>query len=456
MLHQIPAPAASQSKPFIIQLLWLAIPIAIGIMVQTSYHIINAFWVGKLGAEALAVVSLSFPIQLVLIAVASGLSLATSILIAQRHGAGNHYEINLLAGQSLTGLTLLAVALTALGLLFAPTIVHWLGTDAKLQTGSVLYFRTTLLGTAFVYLNLTYQSILRGLGEAKAPLFIIIPSVVVNALLDPILIFGAGPIPALGVQGAAYATVITQALSALAGVWLLLRPRFGFNIGAAQLRLNLNRQKQILRVGLPASIEQSMGAVTVAVVTALASQYGVVTLASYGVVFRVLSFCLIPGVGVSMAISILVGRHLGAGENSRVGKMAVKTAAFNFCQLAALGSAVFYYAQPIAEVFAPNDTKLQQYATLVLQIVAVSMPFTSIQMAFNGAFRGAGDTLGAMFISLTSVWIYQIPLSLVLSYYTPLADFGLWWATTASAMLIGITAVIYFRIGNWRKKFELI
>lgn len=454
LLHELPAPVASGSKPFLVQLLWLAIPIAIGIMVQTSYHLINAYWVSKIDANAIAIVTISFPIQLFLLAIASGLSLAASILIAQKHGAQNSNEINLIAGQTLSGLSALAIILTLILFALAPPIIRLLGANDTLYIEALAYFRTTLLGTLFVYLNLAYQSILRGLGRVKAPLFIIVPSVALNTALDPILIFGWGPIPAFGVIGAAYATLATQLISAAAGIWLMLLPRYRFTIGRAQLRFHGDRLRHIVKVGLPASIEQSMGAVTISVVTALAAQFGVLTLASYGVVFRVLTFCLIPGVGVSMAISILVGRHLGAGQSTNVNRMAVKTAVFNFAQLALLGAVLFYSAQSIAGLFAPDNPDLQNYAALVLQIVALSMPFTSIQMAFNGAFRGAGDTFGAMIISLTSVWVFQIPLSFVLSFFTPLGDLGLWWATTLSALLIGVTAWLYFTSGRWQKAYS--
>lgn len=436
-----------------IQLLLLAIPITLGIMVQTSYHLINAFWVSKIDAHAVAIVTVSFPIQLILLTLASGLSLAASILIAQKHGANNAPEINLIAGQTLSGLVVLALLLTLAMVILAPFIVTLLSSEQAIHGDAVSYFRYTTLGTTFVYLNLAYQSILRGLGKVKAPLFIIIPSVLMNAILDPILIFGWGPIPEFGVQGAAYATVATQCLSALAGLWLMMLPRYRFKIGIAQLRFNFDRIKQLLRIGLPASIEQSMGAVTVAIVTSLASQYGVLTLASYGIVFRVISFCLIPGMGVSLAISILVGRNLGAGRTKTVYQMAIKTAVLNFAQLATLGCMVFYFADSIAATFAEDNTELQNYVTLALQIIAISLPFTSIQMAFNGAFRGAGDTFGAMVISLTSVWVYQIPLSFILSFYTPLQDFGLWWATTLSAMLIGATTWIYFKSDRWKRNF---
>jgi len=454
LIHELPAPLASKSKPFIVQLLWLAVPIAIGIMVQTSYHVINAFWVGRVGADAIAVVTLSFPVMLILIAIASGLSLAGSILIAQRHGASNYSEINHLAGQTLTGLTILATILTLLGLLLAPFIVTQLGATSDLLQPATNYFRTTLLGTVFVYLNLAYQAILRGKGAVKAPLVIIVPSVVCNAMLDPLLIFGWGPVPALGVQGAAYATVLTQFISAIAGIWLLLLPRFGFNLHIRQIKFDWQRQKQLLRLGLPASIEQSMGAMTVSVVTSLASHYGIIPLASYGIVFRILSFCLIPGVGVSMAISILIGRRLGAGDTQKACNMAKQTLVVNVLLLLSIALVVFLSAQFIVALFIHANLELQRYATVLLQIVAFSLPFTAIQMALNGAFRGAGDTLAAMAISLTSVWLYQIPLSLLLPAITPLKDLGLWWATTIAAILIGITAIVYYKSGRWLRKFK--
>jgi len=211
------------------QLLALAIPIAIGGAVQTSYHLINAFWVGRLGADAVAVVSVCFPINLLLISLGSGLSLAGTILVAQFYGAKNTQQVNHTVAQCLVAVVILALLLTAIGYVTAPLILRIIHTKDTLFASALEYLRISLAGTVFLFLGAFYQSILRGIGRAKAPLRVIIASVGINALLDPLLIFGWGPISPLGVKGAAYATVVTQLVTAIAGMSLLLRPRLGLH-----------------------------------------------------------------------------------------------------------------------------------------------------------------------------------------------------------------------------------
>ncbi len=434
------------------QLLTLAVPVTIGVMVQTCYHLVNAFWVGRVGADALAVVAIVFPVNLVIVSFASGLGLGGTILVAQRHGAGDHAAVGKLAAQTLSGVSILAVLISALGLLLSAQLPGLLGAPDTIEADAIRYLRITLSGSLATFLTMGFQNILRGVGEARAPLLVIIPSVALNALLDPLLIFGWGPLPALGVHGAAVATISTQVCTAAAGIWLMLRPRFRLNLRASDLWPDWKTVGKLLKLGIPASIEQSTSALSVSVMTVLITGFGTVVLASYGIVFRLLTFTIIPAMGMSMAVSILLGQRIGAGDTT-AGKMVVRQALkVNLLMMALIGALLFAAAGPIAAIFAPTDAALRDYCALVLRFFALSYPFIGLQSALVGGLRGAGDTLAAMMISLFGVWALQVPLAFFLSQYTALQDVGLWWGCLLASGVNMLVTLGYYRTDRWLHK----
>ncbi len=436
--------------PLLQQLLALAVPIAITGGVQTSYHLINAFWVGRLGSDAVAVVSICFPVILLMIAIGSGLSMAGTILIAQNHGAGKRDQVNHVAAQTLALVLLLGTLLAGVGYLIAPLVVRALGAEQSIFADALTYMRIAFIAAPFLFLSATYQAILRGIGEAAAPLRVVIASVGFNAILDPVLIFGWGPVPPLGVEGAAWATLLTQLVTAAAGVWLMLRPRFGFTLSPSDFLPNRATLKRLVGLGSPTAVEQAMQAFTVSFMTVLASGFGNLVLASYGIVFRIQTFVIIPAFSIGMATSILVGQAMGAGDPRQARRTALTASAINIALMGSLTAGLVLAARPIVTLFVPNDPALIDYGAPALGILALAYPFMGLQMAMTGTFRGAGKTLPAMLLTLLGIWGIQLPLAFSLSRLTPLEDMGLWWAMPLGAALNAGIGGLYFISGRWQ------
>ncbi len=445
---------SAEHSPILRQLLTLGIPITIGGAVQTSYHLINAFWVGRLGADAVAVVSVCFPVILLLISLGSGLSLAGTILVAQYHGAKNTAQVNQTVAQCLIAMVLLAIVLTVVSFLAAPYILRTIGARDAVFDSALLYLRISLAGTVFLFLGAFYQAMLRGIGEARAPLRVILASVALNALLDPLLIFGWGPVPTLGVQGAACATVLTQCITAIAGIALMLRPRFGLRIRPRHLYPRWSGISRLARLGLPASLEQSMQALTVAAMTMLAARFDTVVLAAYGLVFRMLTFTIIPAFSLSMATSILVGQSLGASDSVRARRTALVSATANTSMMLLLAAVLFSFATPIVSVFVPGQPELIAQGALVLRIFSLSFPLSGLQLSLTGCFRGAGDTLTAMLLTVAGIWLVQLPAAYLLSRHTPLGADGLWWAGFIASCVGTVVAILYFRSARWMRAVQ--
>lgn len=190
-------------------------------------------------------------------------------------------------------------------------------------------------------------------------------------------------------------------------------------------------------------------------VTVLAAKFGTVVLASYGLVFRILTFTIIPTFSISMATSILVGQSLGAGDSGRARSTVVQSALISCSLMLVVGAILFIFARPILGLFVPGDPELIEQGALVLRIFTLSFPLTGLQLALTGSFRGAGDTFTAMILTLTGIWLVQLPSAYILSHYTPLGANGLWWSSLIASCASTTLALLYFRSDRWMRAREM-
>lgn len=261
-------------------LLRLATPVIVSITLQTLYQLVNAFWLGRLGAVPVAVVSVTTPLTVLLLMIGNGLSIAGAILVAQFSGARNRRMVNRVAAQTILMVVALSVLLTAVGILSARPILRAIGFAPEVFEGASDYLTISYAGLLASYGFVMCQSILQGAGETRFPLVVVGASVVLNAILDPILIFGWGPAPALGVAGAAWATVASQAAAAGVGVVPLFTGRYGILLRAEDFKIDRKLIALATSIALPASIEQSTRTLGGLVLTGVAAQFGTRALAS--------------------------------------------------------------------------------------------------------------------------------------------------------------------------------
>ncbi|MGE9267075.1 MAG: MATE family efflux transporter [Verrucomicrobiales bacterium] len=330
----------------VLQSLWrLATPIVLANILQSAYQLTDTFWLGRLGGEAVAAVSVSFPLIFLLFALGGGFAIAGSTMVAQFTGAGDGHMVNRVAGQTLILIAFFALLLSTLGHLSAPRLLELMRVEEGVREGALSYLRVTFSGVIFMFGYFMYQSIMRGLGEVRVPLFIVLGTVLLNLVLDPLFIFGWGPVPAMGVAGAAWATVGTQSLAMAIGMALLFggryRERYGISWEAGIFRPDWPLIKKVVAMALPASLEQSTRALGISVMIFLVASFGTVTLAVYGIGTRIMSFVIIPGLGLSVATSTLVGQNLGAGQPGRAVEVARLSAWVGFWALSIVGLACF-------------------------------------------------------------------------------------------------------------------
>jgi putative MATE family efflux protein len=425
-------------------LLRLAGPVVLANVLQTVYQLTDTFWVGRLGTEAVAAVSFSFPIIFLLIAVGGGVTIAGTILVAQYEGKGDPRQVDYVAAQTYTLVTIAAVVLTVVGYAIAEPALRLMGADPTVLPLATSYLQLSFLGLAFVYGYFVFQALLRGVGDVKTPLVVVLGTVLLNFLLDPLFILGWGPVPALGVTGAAAATVATQGLAAVVGAGLLLSGRRPIRVRWADLWLDWELARRIGRLGFPASVEQSTRALGLTALTTLVAGFGSEAVAAYGVGTRVFSFILIPALGLGMATSTVVGQNVGAGQRPRARRTATVGAWIAFGVLTAAGLAAFVWAEPIVAAFVPGEPTVIADGARFLRIMAPTWGFVGVQVVVGGGFSGAGMTYVSMALALISLWVLRFPLAFVLSERTTLGLDGVWWAFPVSNVVAAALAVAWF------------
>lgn len=430
----------------------LAVPIMGANILQVAYQLVDAFWVGRLGASAVAAVSVTMPIMFVLVAAGMGFAIAGTTLIAQYTGARDHDMVDHVAAQTLITILAVSVALGALGFALAPAILKRMGVSAEVYDGALSFMRVIFAALPFTFIYAMAQALMRGVGEVKAPLFIVAATVCVNFFLDPVLIFGRYGAPAWGVAGAAVATLISQAVAAAIALRLLFGGRYGIHVHWRDFVPDPAFVRRAFLLGYPASIEQSARGLGMAALTFLIVSFGTVVTASFGVASNVFNVMIIPAMGFSMATSTLVGQNIGAGNLARAEKVARLSAAITFGVLTFFGIVCFAFAPSLVRFFIPGDPEVVREGAAYIRIVAWSFGFIGLQFALTGVLRAAGEMIPAMVIGLVSQWGLQIPLAFALSQHTPLGVAGVWWSTPLTNVVTAAAAGLWFARGSWKTR----
>ncbi|APX95848.1 MATE family efflux transporter [Natronorubrum daqingense] len=455
-------------------IVFLAIPLIVTQLLQVAYNIADTFWVGRVSADAVAAISFAFPIIFLIISIGGGFTVAGTILIAQHKGADNHEEVDHVVGQTMSFVLLVSIVASIIGYIFTPQLLTLVGADAgsAVHEMAVSYTRTWFLGTVTVFAFFMFQALLRGWGDTRTPMYLMAISVVLNIVLDPFLILGFEDNPVfsvvglesleatlysmtgftgLDVQGAAIATVISRAVGAAVGIWLLVSGQLGIRPTLSQFRLQLETVKTIVRLGIPAGIEQSTRALGLAVLTALVAIAGSDAVAAYGVGGRVYAVFTLLSLGVAQATEVVVGQNLGADQTGRARRGVLLNAGIIGGAFAAMSVAVYAFAPEIIEIFLTEDESGQvvQMGADFLMIVGPTFAFLGVFQILMGAFRGSGSTRIAMAFSILSLWIIQIPVALALIEWAGIGETGVWYAMALSNVVSVLVAGLWFLRGTW-------
>ena len=437
----------------------LAWPVVVIQLLQVTYNLIDTLWLGRYSADAVGALSLAFPLIFFLISIGGGFTAAGSILVAQYTGAGGEREAGLIAGQTLSFVTIVAVALSAVGYVLTDPLLALFPADAATARQIVPlaadYMRVFFLGSSALFGFFVFDSLMRGYGNTRTPMLVMFASVAVNVVIDPMFIFGFGPIPEMGVEGAAVATVLSRGLATLIGFYVLFGTDAGPDIRAPDLVPDPAKIREIVRVGVPSALEQSTSSLAMISLTAIVATYSPAVVAAYGLGNRLTSLAFLPAMGLGRATNTMVGQNLGAGKNDRAEAavwLAVKIAA---SVLLVVALVAILFPRPIVAVFMTTGTE-QAAATIdlgsdYLRIKALDFAFMGALQVLLGAYRGAGSTKTAMTFSIVTLWLGRVPAVYLLAVVAGLGPTGIWIGMAVGNVVGAVAAGLWFTRGTWKR-----
>ncbi|RQH03385.1 MATE family efflux transporter [Natrarchaeobius oligotrophus] len=436
----------------------LAWPLVVIQLLQVAYNVGDTFWLGALSPDAVGAVSLAFPLLFLLIAVGAGFTTAGAILIAQHTGAKSG-EGGLIAGQTLSFVSLLAIVLGIVGYLATDPMLALLPADADTEAAIVPlaadYLRIFFLGLPFVFGFFVFVALMRGYGNTYAPMRVMVVSVVINLAIDPLLIFGVGPLPRLEVAGAAVATVISRGAATAIGFYVLYYTDVGPEMEASHFVPRLEYVSEIVRLGVPTAIEQSMTALAMVAMTAIVVTFPPAVVAAYGLGNRLISLAFLPALGMGQAMDSIVGQNLGADRPDRAESATWIGAAVVGAIMAVAGLIAFLFPEPFVSVFLTAEAEGRaatiEYGVTYLRFAAFAFVFMGVMQVVLGAFRGAGNTKTALVFAVLGLWIVRIPATYYLIFVAGWGTTGIWAGVVVGDVVGAITALAWFTRGTWKE-----
>lgn len=400
------APAVLPETPKALRrrVLGMAWPVIGENMLETSLDIVNTLLVAGLGAVALAGVGSGLQIMFFVLAALAALSVGSSVLVAQAVGARNMERASQLARQSLIWSGLLSVPLALVGFTLATPIMGIFGLEPDVAQIGAEYLQVAM-GTVVVLVALVIGGgVLRGAGDSRTPMMVTLVANIVNVGLSYGLIYGNFGLPALGAVGSAWAAFMSRGLALLLLLRVLWRGRNGVTIsGPGRWWPDWGAARQVLNLGIPASLEQILMSSAFLVLTILVAQLGTETLAAQRIAMSALSFSFLPGIGFSLAATALVGQSVGARRPDTAAGVAHIATTWAVIWMSAMGATIFIFATPIMEMFT-SDPAVVQIGAAGLKVMAFTQPFWGLGMVRSGSLRGTGDTRFPLLIGSAGIW----------------------------------------------------
>ncbi|EMA02357.1 MATE family efflux transporter [Haloferax mediterranei ATCC 33500] len=445
------------------KLLALSWPLVAGNLLQTLYNLADVFWVGRVGADAVAAVSLMFPTSWMFVSTAMGITASTIALVSQHIGAGEDRQADHVVGQTILLTLAVSIVLAVVGFAFRHPLLSLIGAQGPVFTKALAYIEVVFLSLPLTFLFFAFRAALQGAGDTKTAMWLMVASAGLNVLLDPILILGWGPIPGMGTRGAAIATLIARLFATAAGVYILLRGDWGVQLHLADLRPDPERLQRLVDIGYPATLDGWARSFSAVVMAGFVARFGPIATAAYGIGVRLMSVSWTVSGAVGQATATGVGQNLGAQTPKRAASVTWTAMIATMGILFAAGGLVMAFPAEAMRLFIGEQAVVDEGVTF-LRMVAPSWAFFGGVMVIQGAFRGAGITKAAMVLSFLSRWIFRVPVALVLAFawtvsvpgIGPVSGLtwgveGLWWAYVFGAVASFVVAVAWFRTGSWRK-----
>ena len=431
--------------------LLLSIPMVLEMLMESVFAVADIFFVGRLGAEAIATVGITESLMTTIYAVAIGMSIGATAVVARRVGEKDKDQAARAAVQSiLLGLTV-AVMIGLIGVLLGPQLLAMMGaSEDVLRIGST-FPRVMVGGSGTVLMLFLINAVFRGAGDAAIAMRVLWFANAINIVLGPCFIFGVGPFPQLGVTGAAVGTTIGRGCGVLYQLYHLTRRGGRIEIRRRHLTLDLAVMKRILRISGTATFQNFVATASWMGLVYILTSFGSEAVAGNTIGIRVIIFALLPAWGVSNAAATLVGQNLGAQKPERAEAAATKAAWYNAACLAVVG-AIFLLFAPLIVSWFTRDPEVASHGVHCLRIVAAGFPFYGYAYVMIAAFNGAGDTRTPTLVNIVCLWLWEIPLAWVLSHPAGFGPTGVFIAVAVAFTTMAVISTILFHKGGWKTR----
>ncbi|MBN1519938.1 MAG: MATE family efflux transporter [Spirochaetales bacterium] len=423
-----------------------ALPMLAGNVFQQLYNTVDSIIVGNfVGTQALAAVGTAFPVIFLMVSLVMGLTMGSTVVIAQYFGAKDKDKVRAAVDTGYITLFWTGLAMSVIGVLATDTILRLLKVPADVFPGASSYLRAIFAGLLALFGYNAISAILRGLGDSKTPLYLLIVASLINVGLDLLFVAVFG----WGVAGAAWATVIAQGLSFAGGLVYINTRNEYVRLDLKSLRFDRDIFKQSVRIGLPTGIQQTMVSLGMLAMTRIVNGFGTPVIAAFSAASRLDSFASMPAMNLSQAVSAFTGQNMGAGKTERVKHGHLSAIAIGTGISLAVGAVVMLFGKPLMGMFT-QDAEVVELGARYLFIVGATYVLFSTMFINNGVMRGAGDAFIPMISTILALWVVRIPMATILSGI--LGTDGLWWSMPAGWLVGALFSTWYYLTGRWKRK----
>ncbi|MGE5803441.1 MAG: MATE family efflux transporter [Gemmatimonadota bacterium] len=429
----------------------LAVPMVLEMLMESVFAVVDIFWVGHIGPDAVATVGLTESMLTIAYTVAMGLSIGVTAMVARRIGEKNPEGAAEAAVQGIALGVITAAMLGVAGVVLAPNLLALMGATPEVIATGQTYTRIMLGGNVVILLLFLINAMFRGAGDAAIAMRVLWLANWINIILGPLLIFGVGPFPELGVTGAAVATTIGRGSGVLYQLYRLWRRDGRIVIHSHQIQLKPAVMRTMLRLSGTGTFQVFVGMASWIGLTRINASFGTDALAGYQIAIRIIIFALLPSWGLANAAATLVGQSLGAGKPERGEQAVWKAALYNVFFLGAAGLIFIVFANPIAHLFS-KDPAVAAIAADCLRIISYGYLFYAYGMVLTNSFNGAGDTWTPTWLNLFCFWLWEIPLAWLLARHFGMGPQGVAWAVTIAFSTLAVASAVLFRRGRWKLK----
>lgn len=430
-------------------LLILSIPMVLEMIMESIFAVVDIFFVSKLGADAVATVGITESSMTLVYAIGMGLSTATTAMVARRIGEKNPGKAGIVAFQAIISGFLVSVVISVFGIIYAKEFLLLMGASEKMAQDGYMFPAIMFGGNAVIMLLFIINAIFRSSGDAAVSMRVLILANLINIILDPLLIFGIGPFPEMGLKGAAVATTTGRGLAVCYQFYLLFKGHKRIRLELHHLQIRLKVMIQLFRLSAGGILQYIVATSSWIALYRIISTLGSEVMAGYTISIRIIVFVLLPSWGLSNAASTLVGQNLGANQPERAERTVWITAYANMFLLGLVGVILVIFPEFFIRLFI-DDPLVISNGAISLRIISIGFLSYAMGMVMTQAFNGSGDTVTPTRINLFCFWLFEIPLAYLLTIIFDMKIYGTSIAIVAAETALTLTAWYLFRKGKWK------